>query len=316
MNAADLLDNSGLSGLAKHPLVSRSIQSAPTIVAAILVAILAWQIAGFIWSLFPKAEEQDIAVTYATQTANTEANTQATNVSVRPIIDAHLFGEAAPDEVVETTAAQQIDTVDAPETDLPLELRGTLASDDAEEALAIIADGRDEKVFRIDDAVRRGVTLAAVQPQQVLLRRNGALEALKLPVPDETAATRPQVRRPAPRTVSATQRPSTMSQVITSNAPALQEIISPRPYYVSGQQRGFRLYPRKDRQKFAALGLRPGDIVTEINGMPLTNAQQAAQVFSQLGSAQSVTVMLERNGQPQSLTLDPSQIQDVAQADE
>ncbi|MEL7023714.1 MAG: type II secretion system protein GspC [Pseudomonadota bacterium] len=311
MSAAELLGNARLATLNRYPWAGKAASHAPTVCVLLLAAVLAWQLAGLIWAVFPARADNNVQLTYATSTAaDTDVGaTRAANVA--PIVEAHLFGEAKPEDAV--VATPEIDTTDAPETNLPLELKGTLASDDPDNALAIIADGRDEKVYRVDDTVRRGVTLHGVEPTRVLLSRAGVIEALNLPVPEETASTRPVVRRPT-QSVNQRQRAS-VSQAITSNAPALQEIISPRPYYVGGQQRGFRLYPSRDRQKFAALGLRPGDIVTEINGMPLTNAQQAAQVFSQLADAQSVTVMLERNGKPQSLTLDVNQIENATQAD-
>lgn len=311
MNAADLLADSPLGALAKHPVVAGFLSRAPVWAALVMVAIIAWQVAGMIWQLFPTVPEQDVTITL-TGTGADQTEVAATNsVNVTPIINAHLFGEAIAEEAVAEQTQSEI--VDAPETSLPLKLKGTLASGNPDYAIAIIEDGREEKMYRIDDVVRRGVTLHAVQPHQVILSRSGQLEALKLPIPEESAASRSAVRRPA-RPVSATRRAS-LQQTITNNAPALQEIISPRPYFVGGQQRGFRLYPSKDRQKFAALGLRPGDIVTEINGMPLTNAQQAAQVFSQLANTQSVTVMLERNGQRQSLTLDVNQLENATQQD-
>ena len=113
------------------------------------------------------------------------------------------------------------------------------------------------------------------------------------------------------RRASATRRATTtptVTQVLTQNASRFTEIISPRPYFVNGQQRGYRLYAGKDRKQFQQLGLRQGDIVTEINGTALTNPTEGARIFSELGDAQSVTVTIERNGVPQSLTLDVGQL--------
>ncbi|MEL7310685.1 MAG: type II secretion system protein GspC [Pseudomonadota bacterium] len=313
MSAADLFGDARLATLNRYPWAGQLLAKAPAFCVWILAAVLAWQLSGLVWGLFPSKPDDNVQLTYTT-TASTDADTATTqSANVAPIVEAHLFGEAKPEDEQEIVNGGGEVPPDAPETNLPLELKGTLASDTPANALAIIADGRDEKVYRIDDVVRRGVTLHSVEAKRVLLSRAGTIEALNLPVPEETASTRPVVRRPT-QSVSQRQRPS-VRETITSNASALTEIISPRPYYVGGQQRGFRLYPSRDRQKFAALGLRPGDIVTEINGMPLTNAQQAAQVFSQLADAQSVTVMLERNGKPQSMTLDVNQIENATQAD-
>ena len=76
----------------------------------------------------------------------------------------------------------------------------------------------------------------------------------------------------------------------------------------NGQLKGYRVYPGRDRRKFAALGLRPGDLVTDINGQSLTNLQDGMAVFGSLGEAAQVTVTIERNGNPMVLTLDTAQL--------
>ena len=59
---------------------------------------------------------------------------------------------------------------------------------------------------------------------------------------------------------------------------------------------------------FAALGLRPGDIIKDIDGQPLTDASEAMRVFQSLGTAEQVTVTIERDGTSESLTLKTSQL--------
>jgi general secretion pathway protein C len=49
---------------------------------------------------------------------------------------------------------------------------------------------------------------------------------------------------------------------------------------------GYRVYPGRDRKQFAALGLRPGDLIKDIDGAALTNPQQATQIFQNLGNAE------------------------------
>jgi general secretion pathway protein C len=71
---------------------------------------------------------------------------------------------------------------------------------------------------------------------------------------------------------------------------------------------GYRVYPGRDRKQFAALGLRPGDLIKDIDGAALTNPQQATRIFQSLGNAEQVSVTVERNGQPQVLVLRTSQL--------
>ena len=89
----------------------------------------------------------------------------------------------------------------------------------------------------------------------------------------------------------------------------LSEVIRPTPYFVNGQQQGYRVYPGRDRQQFASLGLRPGDLIKEIDGQSLTDPQQAMNIFRSLGTANQVSVTVERNGQPETLVLSTDQLE-------
>lgn len=299
-----------LRQLSGHRWVQQAQARGPNIAVLVLTGVLAWQLSGLAWQLFPTRADSDIVVAARQDAATTGTGDGpiARRANVNAVIAAHLFGVANADPAPEEIPEQ---TLDVPDTNLPLVLRGTLAATSDTEALAIIADGREEQVYRLKDTIRNGVTLHAVQQTQVILNRGGVLEALKLPQA-EAAAGSTQPRRQV-QTRRAASAPS-VTQVLTSNASQFTQIISPRPYFVGGQQRGYRLYPGTDRKQFAALGLRPGDIVTEINGTPLNNPTQGAQIFSQLGDAQSITVTLERGGEPQTLTLDTSQLDIANQA--
>jgi general secretion pathway protein C len=71
---------------------------------------------------------------------------------------------------------------------------------------------------------------------------------------------------------------------------------------------GFRVYPGRDRKQFAALGLRPGDLIKDIDGAALTNPAQAIQIFQGLGDKDQVSVTVERNGKPEVIILSTAQL--------
>ena len=77
---------------------------------------------------------------------------------------------------------------------------------------------------------------------------------------------------------------------------------------MDGQQQGYRVYPGRNRQQFAALGLRPGDLIKEIDGQALTDPTEAMRIFQTLDSADQVSVTVERNGQPEVIVLSTSQL--------
>jgi general secretion pathway protein C len=52
------------------------------------------------------------------------------------------------------------------------------------------------------------------------------------------------------------------------------------------------------------VGLRPGDVVTSVNGIPLSDPTQMGQLFEQLSSARRLDVTVERGGRQSRLSLE------------
>jgi general secretion pathway protein C len=88
----------------------------------------------------------------------------------------------------------------------------------------------------------------------------------------------------------------------------------PQPVFAQGKQRGYRVYPGRNRQAFVRLGLRPGDLVTAINGTPLDDPSRGQDVFRTMGSSSEAHVTVMRNGQQQDLTLNMAQVAQEAEA--
>ena len=72
--------------------------------------------------------------------------------------------------------------------------------------------------------------------------------------------------------------------------------------------RGFRAYPGRNRAIFSKLGLKPGDLVTAINGTMLDDPQHSQEVFNTIQTSDHVTVTIERGGQKQDITLNIAQV--------
>ena len=105
-----------------------------------------------------------------------------------------------------------------------------------------------------------------------------------------------------------------MRQLITSEPGVISDIMRPQPVFAQGKQRGYRVYPGRNRQAFTRLGLRPGDLVTAINGTPLDDPARGQEIFSTLGSSSEAHVTVMRNGKQQDLTLNMAQVaQDAEQ---
>lgn len=277
----------------------------PAWVSLLLVIAIAWQLARIIWSLVPGPAAGDPVTAPAGATATSSTIEEST--SVQAIADAHIFGVATEDPA---EASQPVveETENLADTRLTnLSLKGTIAATVAEQAVAIIADGsNEEKVYTIGASVTSGATLHAVYADRVVLNENGVLTNLKLPKEfSDNAVT--AVRRDTTTTRRAANTQSIQS-VVAQNVSQLADVIRPTPYFVNGQQQGYRVYPGRNRQQFAALGLRPGDLIKDIDGQSLTDPSQAMKIFQTLDGADQVSVTVERNGQPQVIVLSTSQL--------
>ncbi|WP_405234688.1 type II secretion system protein GspC [Lentisalinibacter salinarum] len=285
--------------------VSAAGRHLPRWVALALVVAIGWQLASMIWMLVPAGEDDVVAPPPVASPAPSASNNRVSGIDVAGIVNAHLFGEASAD----APAPVQSEIDDAPETRLSLTLKGTVAADDPAYSLAIIADSRgEEKVYSIRDSIPGGASLHAVYADRVILNRAGTLEALKLPREAEGRTVNRSRQTSSARVATASSQPS-VQQMITDNAVQLMDVIRPQPYFADGQQRGYRVYPGRDRKSFAALGLRPGDLVTAINGTPMNDPRTGMEVFRTLGDATQITVTVERNGQSEQLTLSTSQLE-------
>lgn len=276
----------------------------PKWVALALVAGIAWQLARVIWSLIPGGSEADTVIAPPVQISRS-ASAAASSVDVQLIAATHLFGEAD----AEAPAPVPVESHEnLAETRLSLTLKGTIASPNVESSIAIIADARnEEKIYALRDTVAAGTTLHAIYIDRVVLNRGGTLEVLRLP--REFAEGSSNIRRTASSVSRTATNTQSIQNVVTQNVTALADIIRPTPYYVSGQMQGYRVYPGRDRKQFAALGLRPGDLIKDIDGAALTNPQQATQIFQSLGDKDQVSVTVERNGQPEVLVLTTGQLE-------
>ena len=278
----------------------------PPWVSLLLVIVIGWQVAQIIWTLVPAPAAGDPVV--APMSLPTGAAAGGTRADVEAIAANHMFGEADAAAEPVPLAVVEENLSDTRLTNLVL--KGTIASAIPEFSVAVIADGTaEQRVYVIGDSLGSGTTLHAVYADRVVLNENGALTNLRLPS-EFPAASAAAVRRATRTTRQATtgNNAATLRNVVTQNLTKLTDVIRPTPYLVDGRPAGYRVYPGRDKRKFAALGLRPGDLIKDIDGQALTDPTQAMQIFESLGNADQVTVTVERNGQAQSLVLRTSQL--------
>jgi type II secretion system protein C len=77
--------------------------------------------------------------------------------------------------------------------------------------------------------------------------------------------------------------------------------IDDQPVMTGGKFHGFRIAGLRDAGFWAGVDLKPGDVVTAVNGMPIERPEQAQTALESLEAAKELRVAFEREGQPREL---------------
>ncbi|MES1945594.1 general secretion pathway protein C [Salinisphaera sp. PC39] len=267
----------------------------PAFANALIVVMIGLAAARLFWLLWP-VETTPLSGDFAVAGSRTATGEP---VDVDTIAAAHLFGEKAAEA---PGAADEV--IDAPETRLNLTLTGIVSSRSGERSWALIrADGRDQSAYAVGDTVTSNVKLHAIYANRVILDRNGRYETLTL---ERDKRPEGAVRRVAGGervTGAAAEELGGIRRQVLNDPATISQYIRLQPEREDGNLIGYRIYPGQERELFRELGLRPGELVTAINGVRLDNASRNMEVLRTLSEASSVTVTLERGGEQRTMTV-------------
>lgn len=265
----------------------------PGLANLLLVVAIGLVAARLFWLLWPNAGQPVPAAAAAEP-----ALERAAAVSIDQIAAANLFGDRA---AATSAATQKI--IDAPETNLNLTLTGIVASAEGPRSRALIENEQgEERPYAIGQTIAAGVDLHAIYTNRVILDRNGRFETLTL----ERAKMEAAVERvDGGETVGAelTADLAALRQQILAQPTTLANYLRLQPERDNGNLVGYRVYPGQERGLFQRVGLRPGELVTQVNGVALTSQSQALQVLGTLAQAPQISLTLRRGGQERTITV-------------
>lgn len=317
MNLAQSL--AGLRQLPADQWLRAANRTLPVVVTAVLVIAIARELAALTWTLLsgpadPGTGPVALAIPAPTHDGQAKSGDYASLTAWRPFGEPPATDERAPAAAI----------LDAPDTTLDLALHGVHEVADpktgrAEPELgtAMISGSRQEqKLYRVGDTIdgAGNTKLHSVYYDRVLLDRGGRLETLRLPL--EIAASVPSPAAPRsslPGQLAPRQSATSLRDALSDNAAALADIIRPTPQMEGGRMIGFRLTPGRNRDAFNAIGLQPGDVLTEVNGLVMNDPRAAMEVFSTLSEAQVASVTIMRNGTPEVLTIDMNTVESITE---
>jgi general secretion pathway protein C len=202
-------------------------------------------------------------------------------------------------------------------TRLPLKLLGTVAASDPTEAWAAVEDTQQRRrlVVRPEDRLLEKATVIRIERRRIVLENDGRREELVLD--EQQIAGVPG----APRTVAATpgvgdlrervQRLSDSSfqvqrgdvQQAMRNPSELFTQARILPKYENGEMAGVQLNAIQPGSLFEQIGVRNGDVITEVNGIQVTSPQDSSRLLQELTQATEFQVeVVGEDGAPRTLS--------------
>src|SRR5436309_12397960 len=200
-----------------------------------------------------------------------------------------LFGRAA-------ARARAAEASVAP-SNLNMTLTGVAARATGGCALVIV-QGQPEAAFCSGEEVSPGVRLDTVERDRIVIVRNGVREAVFMKDADGAAAAGvPPIVQSVGTDRQIVDRRQLQQQL---GRPEFlnQALIVPNP------DGGFLVRQVQAGSLYEKLGLRPGDVIRNVNGQPLTNMDDVMRLYQQFGTAQRVLVDVQRQGRNETLYYD------------
>ena len=194
-----------------------------------------------------------------------------------------LFGESA--VVKDVSLGMDRTQLDGlPDSPLNLLLIGILYHDDPARSLAAFLDpfGK-ERVRRTGATVVEGAKLVAILQDRVLLLRNGVREQLRLPNEGQR-----EILTRFRNRVTQQREVSRVWQTFAKKPEEVLKMVRLNPAEKDGKLIGVRLGHGQDQEFLGRFGLKPGDIVTWLNGEKLDSYEKGMQSLRKLTTAQSM----------------------------
>ncbi|WP_230198377.1 type II secretion system protein GspC [Luminiphilus syltensis] len=250
-------------------------------------------------------------------------------VDLEDMVGLGLFGEsiaaAEPEPLADTATDSSREGIEdgARESRLGLTLTGIVASTEDGLGSAVIKSGNTELTYAVGDTlpVSSGVTLAKVMSRQVVIDNKGTYELLTL-FDDNELSRMASVKSAPGRPVPRAERPvNSQAREIRVDDPARSElaaryrdkfydepqtlasVVSVSVVRDDGGLRGYRLAPGREADVFRQLGFRAGDLVTAINGLPLSDPANTLKLYQAMRAADSAYFEVERGGVPVSISV-------------
>jgi type II secretion system protein C len=180
-----------------------------------------------------------------------------------------------------------------------LVLVGTLPGSTPREGTAMLGiDARNAHTYVAGALLANGTRIAEIHERYIVLERDD--RQVRLYLQDRKSRS---TSRPNPEDLT------TVGGVVSAVAPVpvnqdpITNYIRPNALYVGDVMRGLEVFAGKQAGVFSQLGLRAGDVLISLDGVPLADVTQAVETLRSLVTGARLDAVLERKGERQSVSL-------------
>ncbi len=252
--------------------------------------------------------------------------------SIDAILKRNIFssdGAAADGQPAAAVEDKGPKTTEAVKSDLPVKLVGTIYGGDPFSGIALVENNTKKTInsFMAGDTLLKDVTVKEIHKERIIVDHAGRLEFIEV-VRESLSRTKrkkkivavnpddqikPIATEPPPssfkeegferkeREISMTQ--TYRNKLLTTDITKVLQDAKATPNMVNGELQGFVLTRIRKDSIYEHAGLQNDDIVTEVNGVPLTDTAQAIRLLQSLRNESEIEVRILRGGAPLRFTL-------------
>ena len=258
---------------------ARALQWIANLLTALLVIALGLQLAWWTWQL--------LVPSWRTSTRDTVGTT----ATVPPSLGRQLFGDR-----------DSSPAVGAASVNSSVRLKGVFAVDGKTLSAAVVNLGGKDFTVRLNQALSNGVKLLEVQPEFIIISRDGVRERIELDrymnLRPGTAATQPAVTNFRLNVASTGTNAYALSRQELNTVLQDQRQMNFLGRIGPAPNGGVRVEDAPAGSLSQKLGLQPGDIITTLNGQPINGQGDLVRVYGQFNSLTNIRAEVRRGGAP------------------
>jgi general secretion pathway protein C len=220
-------------------------------------------------------------------------------------------------------------TTEIVKSDLPVKLVGTIYGGDPFTGIALVENNQKRTInsFLVGDTLTKDAVVKEVHREKIIIDRGGRLEFIETVKQELMRGKRRKKAAPVSTSSGpaplATEPPPTAykeegferkdkevvmtqqyrNKLLTADFTKVLQDAKATPNMVDGELRGFVLNRIRKDSIYEKAGLQNDDIVTEVNGIGLTDTAQAIRLLQSLRNESEIEIRVLRGGTPTTFTL-------------